>query len=452
MNRRLAAAAFCLCSAVLTACAPSDEMRVDIGELEDYMDFLVERDGEEAPVPFKAEPLYVSATGKVKAVPDIAVITAVISGEDENESLAVNTMSETINALQDALRDQSAETGFTAVTSKREFDEACLNHNNAARSRHAQINSDYWFNRRLNQRGDTETKRRAPKPRIEQRVCNAQTLKVSTRMVIRVRPAEAAGDVLKALGDAGAETSRLFGYDFSDYDALYQEAAQKAVTQARTRAENIAKIAGTELGELERFTVSRPARTGRFGPQPHIIRPQRPRPPSGSVVDRQVNEGGSPSGKKTCWDGSTARAGRACPSRPTAQQTCWDGSVIVGSGVCPSAARSDDIVVTGSRIARDGSPQNAPVYQTVTESVMVHEASTELITLPDGTTQERVIPAVTKQQTRRVIKSDSSAVRLESNTLSMSLFSGPQTITVNATLAYAYDSPLNGKVVMESTE
>ena len=61
----------------------------------------------------------------------------------------------------------------------------------------------------------------------------------------------------------------------------------------------------------------------------------------------------------------------------------------------------------------------APVYETVTETVVAQEASTELVTIPptynaDGSiatpayTQERSVPAVTKQVTRRVLKSPAS--------------------------------------------
>ena len=62
-----------------------------------------------------------------------------------------------------------------------------------------------------------------------------------------------------------------------------------------------------------------------------------------------------------------------------------------------------------------------PQYETVAEPIVVQEASTELVTIPpvfnpDGTvaipgqTQERVIPSVTKLETRRVIKTPASTV------------------------------------------
>ena len=60
-------------------------------------------------------------------------------------------------------------------------------------------------------------------------------------------------------------------------------------------------------------------------------------------------------------------------------------------------------------------------YETIQETVVVQEASTELVTIPptynpDGTiaiparTQERVIPSVTKMETRRVVKTPASTI------------------------------------------
>ena len=423
MNKRAFCAALILSG--FTACAPQKNVMVDFGDVEDYQDFLEERDENEAPEPFKPEPLYVSATGKVRAQPDIAVITATISAEDKNESRAVDEMSKIVNAVQDALSGREIETGFTGVSSRREFDQACLNANRAARLRHNQINGDYWFNRRLDQRGDTETKRRPARPRIAQNVCSAQTLKVATQMVIRIQPAEAAGDALRALSDAGAENAQLFGYDFTDYDALYQEAAEKAVAMARSKAETTARLAGATLGEIENFLVTAPVRTSRFGPQPNIIRPARPyKGQSGSVVDRQTNQRGrTPARMTTCWDGSKLPKNGSCPPEPVRQMSCWDGSVISNGGVCPSAPRpsfDDEIIVTSSK-------------KSVTDRDMATAGFSQ-------SEPQRVVTG------KRVTRSRTT------NALSMSLLSGPQTISVTADLFYSYETPLDGKIIMEGEE
>lgn len=311
MSKRFSIA---LITLLCVACQPAQDERlyIDIGDAEDYMDWLQYDREDEEPIPFKAEPLAVTGKGEVRATPDIAVITARISSENKNESAAFNEVSETINNIQDVLVGRSAETGFTALRSTPQYDQNCRNENQLAWQRHNQIRADYFFNKRLDDRGDTKTKRRDPKPRLSQSVCNATEIEVSSDMVIRLSPPNAAGDVLQALAQVGAENAQLFGYDYTNYDALYQEAASKAVSDARRKAEMIARITKAELEEIVGFYVGRPARTGRFGPQPAI-----------------VNKAGQ---NTFAEDGF-----RAAPPPPAASVQNWDGSM------------SDEIVVTGAR-------------------------------------------------------------------------------------------------------
>ena len=407
---------------VLAGCTQSKGPTIDLGDMEDYLEFMEERNEDEELEPFKAEPLVISATGKVRAEPDIAVITATITGEDKNESKAVNVMSGKVNAVQAALANRQIETGFTAVSSQREFDEGCQNHNAAAWQRQYEIQSDYHFNRRLDQAGDTETKRRVPKPRIAQKVCAAQSIKVATTMTIRIQPAEAAGEALRALAESGSENSRLFGYDFTDYDSHYQKAAEKAVEMAREKAEAHARLTGTTLGEIEKFTVSPPERTGRFGPQPNVIRSaRRYRGQRGSVVDRQVNRPVPRVTKQV--------SRRVASPPPVASFSCWDGSVVSGLGQCPSAPQTvsysdvteDEVVVTGSRIAQNSYTSNAPVRA--------------------GAVSGGYGAGYTSGQPGQT-----------TNALSMSLLSGPQTIAVTATLHYDYETPLDGKIIVDEKQ
>ena len=76
--------------------------------------------------------------------------------------------------------------------------------------------------------------------------------------VVRISPADSAADTIKILTEAGVEQVNLFGYDFEDYDALYQNAAAKAVSDARTKAELISMRSGTELLDIVEFEVDPP--------------------------------------------------------------------------------------------------------------------------------------------------------------------------------------------------
>ncbi len=315
MNKGVAVS---LAALLCVACQPTqdDRVYVDIGDAEDYMDWLQYDREDEEPIPFKAEPLAVTGKGEVRATPDIAVITARISSENKNESAAFNEVSETINNIQEVLVGRSAETGFTALRSTPQYDQNCRNENQLAWQRHNQIRADYFFNKRLDDQGDTKTKRRDPKPRLAQSVCNATEIEVSSNMVIRLSPPDAAGDVLQALAQVGAENAQLFGYDYTNYDALYQEAASKAVSDARRKAEMIARITKAELQEIVGFYIGRPARTGRFGPQPAI-----------------VNKAGV---NVYAEDGFVAAPPPPPQMVATQERMNWDGS-------------QDEIVVTGAR-------------------------------------------------------------------------------------------------------
>jgi uncharacterized protein YggE len=386
---------------VLVACAPAkSDIQIDLGDVDDYAAWLIASGQEVEPIPFEADPLIVSADGIVRAVPDIAVIVATLKADDANESRAVDTVSGTINAVQAALSDRIVETGFTALRSRPDYDERCLNTNVEARRRHGQISNDYWFNRRLDERGNTETRRRLDRPRLRQQVCQATTIEVSTQMVIRVQPASDAGAVLRALGDAGASEANLFGYDFSDYDSLYQAAAQQAVVNAKAKADAVSTGAHGPLGELVDMTVSPPKRIRRFGPQPIVIRPKRPSSGNGvsalqSHSDRQAE---------------VQNVGGYAP--PPAPNMVW----------ARESGAYDEIIVTGSRMQRDTVSSPASLVERRSTDGFSDLASSQA--------------------------SVSGAAR-SSNALTMSLMSGPQTIRVSATLSYAYPTPLDGVLITE---
>ena len=79
----------------------------------------------------------------------------------------------------------------------------------------------------------------------------------------------------------------------------------------------------------------------------------------------------------------------------------------------------------------------------------VTKQETRRVIKSPASTVERVIPAVTKQQTRRVVKTPARSVEIApehgsaNNALKMSL-AGARTISVNASLTYSYATPIDG--------
>jgi len=108
--------------------------------------------------------------------------------------------------------------------------------------------------------------------------------------------------------------------------------------------------------------------------------------------------------------------------------SCWDGSTVGGGGMCPPepVAESvysdyggyDEIVVTGTRRASSSYSSNAPLRGAAYGGGLADGGYT-------------------------------SGSSNTTNALSMSLLSGPQTIAVTAVLSYAYETPLDGKVIVE---
>jgi len=335
------------------------------------------------------------------------------------------------------LKDHDAELNFTRVSAFEKRDEACQAHNVEARNRHAEIVADNRYNANIKsqiERGiNTKSKPRDAKERIASKLCPVLETRGDIGFVVRVAPASVAPDVINQLTEAGVEKVDLYGYDFQDYDALYKEAAAKAVTDARTKAELIARRAGTQLTDIKDFTVTPPERTSRFGPQAMVISNHGNR----TVPSRRYGSGGGAvinSGPMVDYDVIPA---------------VWE---TVQEAVVAQEASTELVTIPA-------------VYETVTETVVVQPATIAYdgavipavtkerqrrVVKRPASTMERVIPAVTKMETRRVLKTPARTVermappdKNSSNALKMSL-AGARTITVKASLTYRYKTPIDG--------
>lgn len=436
--------------APLSACqkkasAPEAQIVVEYSDYEDYEYWKKEREEEATEQPFKPALLQVSGTGKVKAAPDVAVITGTIKATDDFDHRVVDQTAIVMNKVQDIIAGQDIRLSFTRIAATEERDPICLRANQEAQFRHNQIVSDNYHNARILRDKNTKEKPRPPKSRIAQKVCPVTHIDGYVSFTAWVRPVELAGDILNDFTDAGVTSVQLYGYDFSDYDALYKDASALAVKNAKAKAQMVAKTAGTKLTTLEQFYVDPPQRVSRFGPQAMII---------SNHGNRNVAAGRYRSTQEPVL-GAPPQLSRAY-----------------------SHYESDEVIVTGSRAPSDrfnsaASSGGSRQYRTITEPVTVQEASTELVTIPaqyetvyengvarrvvkrPATTQERTIPAVTKMVTRRVpVNSPQQSTGptfagAANNALRMTLLAGPQTVSVNATLGYLYETPLNGVVIVD---
>jgi len=382
--------------------------------------------------PYIPFPLSVSAIGRVEAAPDIAVVTGLIEIEDKNHDAAYAQIADIINEVQATADTANTEMSYTDISAVDIWDKDCLDENAKASKRHSDIRSalnhnrsteerinsiehqkesaleNYVTERRkrlgkinklranrdipefrrdlFNQEEDLETFEanfeasqktrnaqienwkktiRKVEERLPQKTCSVLNVKAKLRFTARINPAERAPEFMNEFTQAGVTKVNLYGYDFSDYDAVYQKAAEKAVENAREKAKLIAERSGTRLKKLQTFSVSQPTRFGRFGPQSQTIVTQ----------PRHVNY----------------------VSIPPVFETYTEPVVI-------QEASTELITIP-------------PTYETVTETVIVQEANSELVTIPATykTVTEtfvvqpeyeyngQIVPAVTKQVTRRVV-------------------------------------------------
>ena len=476
-----------LVSALLIGCEAKIEdpdIIIAYDDYEDWQDWKRETEEEAKRKGFLPHPIYVSGIGKARGKPDIAVLTGLIKVEADFDHLAMDQAGEIMNKVQDSVRGADVELSFTQVSTSEIRDPKCLEANRYARQRHRDIVTDNQFNAWLKrQPKENRQELRKPKKRIAETTCPVTHVESFVRFTAWVQPVDAAGDYINAFANAGVAEVDLFGYDFTNYDELYQKAARDAVNNAKTKAELAAKTAGTQLTTLEHFSVGATQRTTRYGQQAMIISNHGNR----RVAQRKYTG----TQDEILASGTRRRIGRTsgyvpappppAPVMSAAPKTSGYGgqsqSYSAGYGG-QSQAYSNTVVVQEASTEYVTIPAT---YETISETVVVQPASVEYVAVPaifetvyengierrvvktPARTVERAIPAVTKQVTRRVIKTPARTTERtipavtkqvssvpQNNALRMSLMSGRQTITVRAQMAFSYETPLNGKIIVET--
>ncbi|NUM25426.1 MAG: SIMPL domain-containing protein [Candidatus Buchananbacteria bacterium] len=79
---------------------------------------------------------------------------------------------------------------------------------------------------------------------------------VSQSVVVKIRDLEKIGDMLDMAGRVGANQVSGVNFDIDEPEVLRQEAREKALANAKEKAESLAKVAGVKLGKLVSFNES----------------------------------------------------------------------------------------------------------------------------------------------------------------------------------------------------
>jgi len=159
------------------------------------------------------EGIWVSGTGKVPVTPDIAILRLGIETQEVSVSEAQAKASEAMDKVMAAL----TESGVA------EKDMQTQN-----------------FRIRQRTRWDDEQQQEV-----------VVGYRVTNDVVAKIRDMEKIGDIIDAVVAAGGDYTRIddLGFSVDDPSAYYDEAREKAMEDARAKAEKTAGLAGLQLGE-----------------------------------------------------------------------------------------------------------------------------------------------------------------------------------------------------------
>jgi len=521
-------------AALLMACENTNGSQTDIGS-----DALTAKAEKETGRAYSPSPLSVSAIGRVEAAPDIAVVTGLIEVEAGSHDKAYARVAEIINKVQQTADTEKTEMSYTQASASDIWDEDCLKDNQKAQTRHYEIAAALRHNksvahqiktqkeqivsikeqhdaevltrqvriRKLRQNRDIPEFRidlfeaeedledfqtnfdRAQKqrdqrleslresikdiePRLAQKTCTVLNVQAQMGFTARIHPAEKAPKFMNAFTQAGVTKVNLYGYDFSDYDAVYQQAVERAVEGARDKARLIAERSGTRLKKVQSFSVSQPTRFGRFGPQSKTVVTQ-PRyvnyvtiPPVYETVSEPVvvQEASTelvtiPATYETVTETIVTReASTELVTIPATYQTVTETVVVQPQSITYNPNGTERVIPA---VTKQVTRRVVKTPAAITERVIpakTMQITREVVKTP-ASTQERVIPAVTKMETRRVIKTPARTIEQtvpvqtttrfgagtddNSNALRQSVLSGPQMVEVSAHLVFDYETALD---------
>lgn len=160
--------------------------------------------------------LSINGHGEVSLTPDIAYLYIGVHTENEDAGAAVAANNAQVEAVMDALIDAGIQVEDISTS-----------------------NFSLWTSQNYDFEGQpTDTK-----------------FVVDNTVFVVVRDLDQLGDMLGTAIDAGANTVNGISFDVSDKSAALSEARRLAVEDARAQAEELAALAGVELGEIRSISM-----------------------------------------------------------------------------------------------------------------------------------------------------------------------------------------------------
>jgi hypothetical protein len=173
--------------------------------------------------------IWVSGTGEVTATPDVAILTLGVAAQETTVKAAQSEASSAMNAVVAALKsngvaDKDIKTQWYSISPVTKWDDKT----------NEQITTGY---------------------------------SVTNMVTAKIRDITKAGTIIDAVTDAGGNLTRINGISFTvnDPTAYYNQAREKAMQEAKAKAEQMATLAGITLGKA--FYISE---SGGYIPGPYL--------------------------------------------------------------------------------------------------------------------------------------------------------------------------------------
>lgn len=156
--------------------------------------------------------IWVSGTGEVTVTPDIATLRLGIEAQEasvaEAQAKASEAMNNVMTALTDSVAEKDIQTQYFSIRQRTTWDQA----------REEEVVVGY---------------------------------RVTNRVVAKIRDMDKVASIIDAVVQAGGDFIRIdnLGFSVDDPSVYYEEAREKAIADAKAKAEQLAELVGVTLGK-----------------------------------------------------------------------------------------------------------------------------------------------------------------------------------------------------------
>jgi len=215
--------------------------------------------------------LSVTGVGEVEVMPDQFVLSGAVIKQADTTQTAMNEVADVVNGIQIAAKSnvslEDREFNFASVNTTGVKDPACL-----------------LFNQEANR---TNSTLRDGERRVKKKVCKDISQQASISFTFIGGPPDLAGNLLADFSEAGAIRLTLDGYKIKDIEEIELKAGEKAIANAREKAERLAAAGGAKIVGVVDLNSYEPTYNQRTARAPRINT-------TGAGESSQLVDGGDP--------------------------------------------------------------------------------------------------------------------------------------------------------------